>query len=253
MRTANSKPEVMIYHNRSSTDYGILLQFPEPYIYSAKEQTQVHVPGRSGDIIEDNDAYQNPVLTVPFLVKSMPNEYDNWFQWNSAVAKWLKADGYDYLKFNYQDGYVWEAYPNQAPVVTPSSARSATGTFSFTVKPYLKRSDSVQMQDVPLGKGTIFNPEDEATWPDWQFDVGPDTKTFTLSVNGFPYEFNGVSGTVYVDGENCQVSSNGNFINDQINFANNDAPQLIQGENTISLSGDAVNSIKWRPNWRRLA
>ena len=251
MRDANSKPEVMIYHNRSSTDYGILLQFPEPYIYAPKEMTAVHVPGRSGDIIEDNGAYNNPTLTVNFIVV-LPKRFDNWFQWNSSVANWLRADGYDYLKFSYQDGYVWEAYPNQAPVVTPSSARSATGTFSFSVKPYLKRSDSVQMQDVPLGKGTIRNPESEASWPDWQIDAGDGSKSFTLTVNDYPYNFNGVSGVIYVDGENCQVASNGNPINDQVVFANNDAPQMLQGENTISLSGDAVNSIKWRPNWRRL-
>ena len=109
------------------------------------------------------------------------------------------------------------------------------------------------MQDVPLNKGTIYNPEDTYTFPDWQIDVGSAPKTFTLTVNGFPYEFDGVTGMVYVDGENCQVSSNGERINDQIQFANNDAPQIIQGENTISLSGDAVNSIKWRPNYRRLA
>lgn len=252
MRDANSKPEVMIYHNRSSTDYGILLQYPEPYIYAAKEQTQVHVPGRNGDIIEDNGAYQNPTLTVPFLV-TLPDQFDNWFQWHSAVADWMRADGYDYLKFSYQDEYVWEAYPNQAPVVTPSTARSATGTFSFTVKPYLKRSDSVQMQDVPLNKGTIYNPETASTFPDWQIECGSGIKSFTLNVNEFPYKFNAVTGTVYVDGENCQVSSNGTLINDEIEFANNDAPQIIQGENTITLTGDAVDSIKWRPNYRRLA
>lgn len=252
MRNANSKPEVMIYHNRSSTDYGILLQYPEPYIYASKEQTQVHVPGRSGDIIEDNGAFQNATLSVPFVV-TLPNQFDSWFQWHSAVANWMKADGYDYLKFSYQDEYVWEAYPNQAPAVAPSSARRATGAFSFTVKPYLKRADSVVMQDVPLNKGTIYNPEDTYTFPDWQIDVGSAPKTFTLTVNGFPYEFDGVTGMVYVDGENCQVSSDGKRINDQIQFANNDTPQIIQGENTISLSGDAVNSIKWRPNYRRLA
>lgn len=252
MRSTSSKPEAMIYHNRSSTDYGILLQFPEPYIYAAKEMTTVHVPGRSGDIIEDNDAYQNQTLTVPFNV-IMPEAYDSWFQWNSDVADWLRAYSYDYLKFNYQDEFVWEAYPNQAPTVTPSSARNASGLLSFTVKPYLKRADSLEMQDVPLNKGTIHNPEKYTSWPDWQIKVGDTSKSFTLSVNGFPYEFNGVSGTVYVDGDNCQVSSNGNLINNQIVFANNDSPQMLQGDNTISLSGDPVESIKWRPNWRRLA
>lgn len=252
MRKANSKPEVMIYHNRSSTDYGILLQYPEPYIYATKEQQQVHVPGRSGDIIEDNEAFQNPTLSVPFIVK-LPDQFDSWFQWNSAIAEWLKADGYDYLKFNYQDGYVWEAYPNQAPVVTPSTARNATGTFSFTVKPFLKRIDGIKMQDVPFDRGKVYNVETEACWPDWKIDVGNVAKTFTITVNDFTYEFNGVTGNVYVDGENCQVSSNGNRINDEITFSNNDAPQLLQGENTISFSGDSVNSIKWRPNWRRLA
>ena len=90
MEKANSKPEVMIYHNRSSTDYGILLQYPEPYIYAAKEQQQVHIPGRSGDIIEDNEAFQNPTLSVPFIVK-LPDQFDSWFQWNSAIAesRWL--------------------------------------------------------------------------------------------------------------------------------------------------------------------
>ena len=252
MAVSNSKLEIMIYHNRSSTDYGILLQFPEPYIYAPKEQTQVHVPGRSGDIIEDNNAYQNATLTVPFIV-SLPKQYDSWFQWNSDVANWLRTDSYDFLKFSYQDDYVWEAYPNQAPVVTPSSARSATGTFSFTVKPYLKRVDSVTMQDVPLNKGTIYNPEAETARPDWEINVGTSTKTFALNVNGFPYAFNGVSGKVYVDGENCQVSSDGKRINSQIVFANNDSPLIVQGENTITLTGDTIGSIKWRPNWRRLA
>lgn len=248
----DSKPEKMIYHNRSSTDYGIFINYPEPYIFSQKEATFTHVPGRSGDVIEDNMAYQNGTLAVPFTVVR-PEHYHSWFAWQKDIARWMDSSNYGYLKFENQEDYVWLAYPNGAPTLTPESPRSASGSFSFTVKPFLLKASGTVMQDFPTDAKTIVNHESMDCYPDWQFTCGDSAKTFTLTVNDQTYQFNGVSGTVFVDGENCQVSNADGSLNDLIMFSNNDAPILNQGENTVSLTGDKLDKVEWRPNWRCLA
>ena len=242
----------MIYHNRSSTDFGIFLNYPEPYMFAQREFQAVHVPGRSGDIIEDNGAFQNPIMTVPFEVVR-PQRYTSWFSWNRDVAEWLDGYNYSYLKFSYQDDYVWEAYLNQAPTVTPTSPSDASGTFSFTVKPYLIKASGTLMTEFPLNQGNIFNHESIACYPDWKFTTGATdatAKSFTLKVNDKEYNFNGVSGTVFVDGENCQVSNESGSINSLVQFANNDTPRIEPGENSVTLSGDSITKMEWRPKWR---
>lgn len=249
---SNSKPEKMIYHNRSSTDYGIFINFPEPYVFAQKEFTPTHVPGRSGDVIEDNMAYQNPTLTVSFTVVR-PERYNSWFAWKKDIAKWLDAYDYDYLKFTYQEDYVWLAYPNGAPTINEGTSRSADGSFSFTVKPYVLKASGIDLQDVPFNKGTVTNSETMECYPDWKIVTGgtnDSPKTFTLTVNDMTYQFNAVTGTVFVDGENCQVSNESGSINSEIMFTNNDSPRLEPGENTIAISGDSVQKIQWKPNWR---
>lgn len=246
----------MIYHNRSSTDYGIFLNYPEPYIFAGKEFTATHVPGRNGDVIEDNGAFNNPTLTVPFVVKR-PDQYNSWFSWNKDISRWMNSWNYDYLKFSYQEDYVWLAYPSEAPVVTPESPRDASGTFTFTVKPYLLKASGTEMQDVPFSNGTVTvtNTEDIEAYPDWKIvtgATGTTTKTFTITVNDMTYQFNGVTGTVFVDGMNCQASNESGSINSLVMWTNNDAPVLEPGENKIAISGDSVTSIQWRPNWRCL-
>lgn len=244
----------LIFHNRASTDFGIMINYPLPDVHAVPDITANHVPGRSGDVlIDNNDSYQNINLVVSVTVER-PQGYDTWFELETAISQWLKGSDYSYLKFDNYPGYVWEAVVMTPPNLKPNvqDDLQEIGTLTFNCKPNFKRIDGIKYQPLPK-TGVVRNTENMSAWPDWHLVGSGD---FILTVNGFPYELNNISSEIWIDGANALAYQDSTtLLNGNIGWANNDAPELIVGKNTINLapqSGATLEKIEYKPNWRRL-
>ncbi|WEV36211.1 hypothetical protein [Lactobacillus sp. ESL0677] len=249
----SSEKGQLIYHNHSSLDFGMYVETPITIPTPEPDITATHVNGRNGDILQPYHSFKNISLTVQVSVFK-PSKYRNLYQLKNAITDWLIDPNpkYDYLKFSDNREWVWEAVVNTPPVLTPLQEQGVEeeidGSITFNCKPIMKRNNGTYWQPV---HESFSNTTNMTAIPDWHI-VG--NGTYVLTVNGLTYTFNSVDGEVYVDGENCQVyKSETENRSSMVEFANNDAPILVPGDNTVVLAGDTPDKFEFRPNWRRLA
>lgn len=271
----NSKIASMIYHGRSSREFGIYLNYPLPYSFSEEDVNFDDAPGRNGSLIRDNGARKPLTITVNFTIIK-PARYDNWFDLKGDIADWIyePSQQYDYLKFDTQSNYVWEVIPTTAPVVTEdqNSSTSGTGVFTFQAKPLLKRVDGIIWQPIP-SSGIVYNTEVITSWPDWHIKGSGD---YILTVNDLKYKLE-LEDEMYIKGfDALAYKEDGTMLNDKVEWINNDPPCLLPGENKIEFTVAPIGGstpdgattqggvtvypanadpgqIEYKPNWGRLA
>lgn len=244
----------IIYHNRSSADFGIYAEIPTTIPTPQLDVTVTHINGRNGDLLQSYDSFKNITLTFNVTVFK-PKQYSNLYQLKNEIIDWLTGFDYDYLKFSENPEWVFEAIvttpPTLSPLVEAAMQEELTGQIAFNCKPLMLKTASIHWQEVPK---TVFNQQIMPALPDWHIVGNGD---FTLTVNGLAYQFTNIQNEVYVDGDNCQAYSydaNGEKINlnSEVVWENNDVPLLNPGKNTISLAGNATK-FEYKPKFRRLA
>ena len=257
----------LIYRTHASTEFGILVQFPFNVTHPIPDLNATHIMGRNGDFIQDEGSFQDVTETFNVIV-NRPVKYQSHLEAELEISDWLrKSDSgkpYDYLKFDFLPGYIFEAAIKDPFSLTWQSDFYATGTIPFFCKPFLKRTDGIDYKPVPHidctnlpGTANLFNQENTIAVPDWHI-VG--NGNFTITINGFPYEFSDIEDEVWLDGQEANATTeldgdDTTLINNQMRLANNTTPKLFPGENTFKLSVDAgstVTKVEYKPNWGRL-
>ena len=94
---------VIIFNNKSSADCRIQVAHPPGYAYPERDYTITHIPGRNGDIIQDNGCYKNVERTYEVSFDA-PNE--DFATYANAVSAWLHSTtGYARLEDSYEPNY----------------------------------------------------------------------------------------------------------------------------------------------------
>lgn len=253
----DEKYATLTYRNQKSTDFGIFIRYPFQLTHAIPDYNKSHINGRNGDFIQDEGSYQNVNETFD-IVAQIPSKYSTLFEYEAAITEWLQGNDYDYLKINTFPDYVFEAIVDTAYSITwdENDPRFGIGQLIFDCKPFYKRADGIYYQPLPSNK-IVYNTEKVPAIPDWHFIAKGD---FTLSVNGFPYEFNGIDGDVWLNGQegNAMNKKDGdytNLINSNLRLANNTTPVLAPNtENKIEIieGANSVTKAEYRPNWGRL-
>lgn len=250
----SSQKGQIIYHNRSSADFGIYCQTPITIPTPQLDVTATHINGRNGDLLQSYGSFKNIDLTISVTIFK-PKQYKSLYQLQNETVDWLTGFDYSYLKFSDNPDWVFDAIVSTPPSLTPLSEAAVeeeiTGQIAFNCKPLLLDTNSIHWQEVP---NAVVNTQIMPAIPDWHI-VG--TGDITLTVNGLPYKFNNVQKDVYVDGDNCQAYSINDSnekvnLNADVQWENNDAPILNPGKNTISLTGN-ISKFEYKPKFRRLA
>lgn len=256
MDTSNTDV-TLIYRGQSSTDLGIFIKWPFTFVHAVPDYNKQHVNGRNGDFIQDQGSFQNVTETFDIFVK-MPKEYNNLFEYETALTEWLKGNDYSYLGISNFPDYVFEAIYDSSMSITwnENDWRQGEGQLAFDCKPFFKRSDGINYIPLPEN-GVVYNYEKVPAIPDWHFKGSGD---FTLYVNDKPYEFHGIDGDIWLNGDgNANSLENGDYttlMNNSIRLTNNEAPVLEpQSQNKISIKlqdGASVSISEYKPNWSRL-
>lgn len=239
-------PSRIVYRNRSSDEFGMLINWPFELAHAEADVTVISVPGVSGDIIRDNYRYKNITQIIKFLVQRQLN-YPDLQTVGRAITNWISGPDYSPLQSDIIHGYQWEARSSAPPQLTQSIKEEADLTLTFDCKPFLKRLDGQNWQPVP---NDPINTEQFPAEPLWHIKG---SGNLTLTVNGLAYQLNGIDDEVYIDSEQSLVykslaeSRAGLAV-----FPNNDFPVLNPGGNSISLAGN-YSLLEYKPNWRCLA
>lgn len=229
---------VIIFNNKSSADCRIQVAHPPGYAYPERDYTITHIPGRNGDIIQDNGCYKNVERTYEVSFDA-PNE--DFATYANAVSAWLHSTtGYARLEDSYEPNYYRMATYQESNIFENLYNQAGTATIVFECKPqrFLKTGDNIITIQNSL---TIMNPTGFEAYP--LFKVTGSSGV--LTVNGNSITFSSIDNFVMLD---CELQDAYKENINKNSTISGTFPVLKTGSNTISWTGD-ISSVTMKPRW----
>ena len=261
MKNRPSDLEYIVYNNRNSLDFNLgivsakgLLGTPE------RDVTKVSCPGSNGDLIIDNNRFNNiPIEFGAYVLPESP-QFDavkkSLDSLCMEIKDWLIDEedfGYKKLYSSRQPGYYRMASFNTALDIEDVLRQIGSCTLSFDCKPYMyNEAGDSRTYMVPSREYELFNPEKYKSSPIITL-VG--NGNATLIINGNEYEVSGVSEQLTVDCERKIVyNKEGEPQTGKLALVNNEYPMLIKGTNFIQYEtlDNGIEQVIIQPKWRRL-
>ena len=229
---------VIIFNNKSSADCRIQVAHPPGYTYPERDYTITHIPGRNGDIIQDNGCYKNVERTYEVSFDA-PNE--DFATYANAVSAWLHSTtGYARLEDSYEPNYYRMATYQESNIFENLYNQAGTATIVFECKPqrFLKTGDNTIAIQNSL---TIMNPTGFEAYP--LFKVTGTSGV--LTVNGNSITFSSIDGFVMLD---CELQDAYKENINKNSTIGGTFPVLKPGSNTIRWTG-GISSVTMKPRW----
>ena len=229
---------VIIFNNKSSADCRIQVAHPPGYAYPERDYTITHIPGRNGDIIQDNGCYKNVERTYEVSFDA-PNE--DFAAYANSVSAWLHSTtGYARLEDSYEPNYYRMATYQESNIFENLYNQAGTATIVFECKPqrFLKTGDNTITVQNSL---TIMNPTGFEAYP--LFKVTGTSGV--LTVNGNSITFSSIDGFVMLD---CELQDAYKENINKNSTISGTFPVLKPGSNTIRWTG-SISSVTMKPRW----
>ena len=229
---------VIIFNNKSSADCRIQVAHPPGYAYPERDYTITHIPGRNGDIIQDNGCYKNVERTYEVSFDA-PNE--DFATYANAVSAWLHSTtGYARLEDSYEPNYYRMATYQESNIFENLYNQAGTATIVFECKPqrFLKTGDNTIAIQNSL---TIMNPTGFEAYP--LFKVTGTSGV--LTVNGNSITISSIEDFVMLD---CELQDAYKENINKNSTISGTFPVLKPGSNTIRWTG-SISSVTMKPRW----
>lgn len=229
---------VIIFNNKSSADCRIQVAHPPGYAYPERDYTVTHIPGRNGDIIQDNGCYKNVERTYEVSFDATNEDFATYA---NAVSAWLHSTtGYARLEDSYEPNYYRMATYQESNIFENLYNQAGTATIVFECKPqrFLKTGDNTIAIQNSL---TIMNPTGFEAHP--LFKVTGTSGV--LTVNGNSITFASIDDFVMLD---CELQDAYKENINKNSTISGIFPVLKTGSNTISWTGD-ISSVTMKPRW----
>ena len=229
---------VIIFNNKSSADCRIQVAHPPGYAYPERDYTITHIPGRNGDIIQDNGCYKNVERTYEVSFDAPDEDFATYA---NAVSAWLHSTtGYARLEDSYEPNYYRMATYQESNIFENLYNQAGTATIVFECKPqrFLKTGDNTITIQNSL---TIVNPTGFEAYP--LFKVTGTSGV--LTVNGNSITFSSIDDFVMLD---CELQDAYKETTNKNSTVSGTFPLLKPGSNTISWTGD-ISSVTMKPRW----
>ena len=229
---------VIIFNNKSSADCRIQVAHPPGYAYPERDYTITHIPGRNGDIIQDNGCYKNVERTYEVSFDALNEDFATYA---NAVSAWLHSTtGYARLEDSYEPNYYRMATYQESNIFENLYNQAGTATIVFECKPqrFLKTGDNIITIQNSL---TIMNPTGFEAYP--LFKVTGTSGV--LTVNGNSITFSSIDGFVMLD---CELQDAYKENINKNSTISGTFPVLKPGSNTIRWTG-GISSVTMKPRW----
>jgi phage-related protein len=152
------------FNGVSTADLGLVIQTPPAYTFPAKDTETQHVPGRNGDVVIDNDCYEN--VERSYSLACVFRQGTDFVENSQKIIAWLNSlSGYARLEDSY-DPLVYRIAAYKGSGSLPNLFDIATTLdVVFVCKPqrFLKSGEKDVEFDSNIAE--IKNPSDEKSLP----------------------------------------------------------------------------------------
>lgn len=232
------------FRGRSSLEFGLYLTDKAPYSAPERDITRQSIPGRDGDIINDNGRYKNQ--DVSYTCRMISDSTGNIAEKAIKTKAWLCAGTATYypLMDSYNQNFMRWAAVDGAVEIKPDNVLAEI-PLKFSCKPYLYSLEG--QKSITLTKpGTLYN--------EFAFGSVPYLKIYgsgagVLTINGAPFNLLNIDEYIEIEGETGDAAKGGTDCNGLVKY--DYAPAFVPGENRIEWSG-GIAQIDVIPRWRTL-
>lgn len=233
----------------SSHDLNSLIEY-RPVIQKPRRKVGAKsVYGRSGDLLFDEEAYENTPLELELYFKAETEEERN--DLRDLITYVFDSGAYIPFVPYFDKNKIYLIQATQAPVFSGSVAfgYKEKYTVAFTVKPFKKLIESDQ---ITLTSGqTLINPSRYHSKPVFTIAGSGD---MTLNVNGTNFIIKDIQGSIIINSEIPSAYRNisGEVYNEENKIYTRDYPALKSGNNVISWTGSGITKVDIETRWRTL-
>lgn len=239
----------LIFDGVDSSDYGVYISGEGTYNAPARRGEKVTIPGRNGDLILDEGAYENiSVEYKAFIGTKYKSEFDAKIE--ALRAELVSRGTYKRLTDTYHpDEFRLGAYREGLEVEPTMHNRAGGFTMVFDCKPqrFLVSGETAQTF---TASGSITNPTRFASSPMIEV-VG----SGTFRIGSYSVELSSNPGRIYIDSDIMEAwslsGSSKISQNSKVVYSNHQPPKIEPGTITITL-GSGITELKIVPRWWRL-
>lgn len=225
------------FHGVSSDSLGLIVEHYPSYNIPARKMSAFSVAGRSGDILYQENAYENVI-----------QDYDVYIRKGTALTQsiqkviaWLMVDGYARLEDSYNANQFRLAYCNNAAEIANALNEFGRCTLSFTCMPY-RYLTSGETEVTIVSPHTLTNP---TPYPASPLIYVNTASSGSIDIDGVTIDCD--VGEYYIDCDTQNAYFGTVNMNSYIN-----APVFpaISGTSVVTVS--TVTTCKITPRWRTL-
>lgn len=234
------------FDGRSSALYNLFVKEYPNYQMPQRKMEVFSVPGRSGDIIHVQDAWED--VQIPYEIATKTGTADSVPTDLTKIAEWLYAPkGYCILRDDFDATHFRKAYFAGPFDVENTLGISGEATITFTAQAQRYRDAGQIVQTINESGGTVNNPT--------AFHARPILKVIggqaggVVTVGGTTFTISSLSDPIIIDCEkmNC-YDTNGNNKNSLVSSSTSEFATIAPGQNGIVFSG-SVSSVEITPNY----
>lgn len=237
---------VIFFNERSSEDFGVVVEHPPAYEFPEKDYTSVHIPGRNGDVIFDTGAYKNTKRTYELAVGDLEKPLG---LLANRMSEWLHSgDGYCRLEDTYEPDIFRLACFHAEGSLENIFDHAGRGTITFDCKPQRfyksgEKAVSIDASSYIMKNGTFFIARPLIII----YGNG------TFAINDISISIANVSNYIIIDSDLQDAYEIDSVTGEYINANNkvtleNGFPVLLPGDNAIQSSA-SISGVEVIPRW----
>lgn len=226
--------EYLVYNGKSSADFAAYITNAGAYLSPTHDYNSVSVPGRNGNLIIDNDKFDNVKISYPaIIVDDFDKNFDN------LKSYLLSLNGYQRLSDTFHpDEFYMAAFKEIDNIKVQKDHKAGTLRLTFERKPqrFLKSGGKTTSHS---GSITLKNPTKYKALPLIRLHGSG-----TLTIGSISLVLSTTASYVDIDCEMQEALQNGE--NRNITLTNGVFPYFAPGNNSISFTGTSYDIT---PRW----
>lgn len=237
------KSEIIVWDGRTSEDLNLIVASIPSYSIPQRKMEVISVPGRNGDIVITQDAYNNATLKYDLAIVGLEKTLNDSVR---AVMEWLtRPKGYARLEDSYDPDVFRMAFYQGGMDIENRFMTLGRATVQFNCKPqrFLRAGERsiLAYNGVLLANPTIYTAK--------PIIAVKGTGEAVLTVGTSVLSIDEIGTEIDIDCESQSAYYGTTNKNSHITLTSGNFPELKEGKTQISWTGSGVTSVTITPRW----